>query len=77
MFPLEHYTKGPAQKMRKTMREMRKDADRISPQHSSAIVALLQAIKNLRMWTRSHVSLPFVKLFQMGIVGFLISGPNT
>ena len=31
MFPLEHYTKGPARKMRKKMRKMRKNADRIPP----------------------------------------------
>ena len=31
MYPLEHYTKGPAQKMRKKMRKMRKNANRISP----------------------------------------------
>ena len=31
MYPLEHYTKGPAQKMRKKMRKMRKNANRIFP----------------------------------------------
>ena len=37
-WPLEHYTKGPAQKMQKKMRKMRKNADRNPPPRAWIVV---------------------------------------